>query len=70
MSNIYNDLKATGAPLSNWCSDLYVEVNEQTTAIIKDYEFKQNVTQFQNEVTGKLTYEIPFAYDYQTLGGL
>lgn len=68
--SIYEDLKKAGVPLSNWCSDLYVEVNDQTTALISKYEYKQNTTKFLCKVTGKLTYEIPFAYDYKKLGNL
>jgi len=70
MSDIYNKLKATGLPLSNWCSDLFVEVNEQSTATVNAYEYKCNVTKFNCEVTGKPSYEIPFTYDYKKLGNL
>lgn len=69
MTGIFKQLQATGLPLSNHCSDLYVEVNEQTRAIIEGYEYKTNVTTFTDQ-HGKLSYEIPFAYDYKKLGDL
>ena len=43
-------------------SDLYVPVTIKTTHIVKNYEFKQNVTTFKDTVTGRLYYDIPFAY--------
>jgi hypothetical protein len=48
--------------MGNHASDLYVEVNDISKAIIKDYQFKQNVTTFHSNIDGKLNYEIPFAY--------
>ncbi len=48
--------------MGNHKSDLYVEVNDISKAIIKDYQFKQNVTTFRSNIDGKLNYEIPFAY--------
>lgn len=65
---IYEELLATGCYLSNHCSDLYVEVNEQTTKIVKEYQ--GFVSTFTNEVTGKINFEIPFAYDYRKLGNI
>ena len=70
MMDIYEELLKTGCHLSNYCSDLYVEINEQTKEIVNNYEYKRNVTIFRNEVTNQLNYEIPFAYDYRKLGGI
>lgn len=44
-------------------SDLYVPVTETTSALIKEYVFKMNVTTFINQKNGKPYYDIPFAYD-------
>lgn len=52
-----------GVKVANHYSDLYVEVNETSTKLIKDYEFKRNVTSFFNQVEKKRWYDIPFAYD-------
>jgi len=68
--SIFDELKATGAPMSNNCSDLYVEITPATTIIINAYEYRRNVTRFMNEVTFKSNYDIPFAYDYKKLGEL
>lgn len=68
--DIYEQLKAADQELSNWCSDLYVRVNEDTTVIINQYEFKQNVTTFISPTDLNKYYEIPFAYDYKKLGDL
>jgi len=68
--SIFDELKATGAPMSNNCSDLYVEITPATTIIINAYKYNCSVTRFMNEVTSKLNYEIPFAYDYKKLGKL
>ena len=68
--NFYIILLFSGYPVSNWCSDLYIEVNEKTTLLVNDYEYKQNVTLFHDNVTGKKSYEIPFCYDYKLFGDL
>jgi hypothetical protein len=61
--SLYEELAATGAYLSNHESDLYVEVTEQTTAILSRYPTsKANATIFRNNVTEKPCYDIPFAY--------
>lgn len=65
---IYEELLATGCYLSNHYSDLYVEVNKQTTKIVKSHQ--EFPSTFINQVTGKLNFEIPFAYDYRKLGDI
>ena len=59
---IYEQMKATGVEIGNHYSDLYVPVTEETTAIVKDYEFKTNVTRFTNQIDHKPWYDIPFAF--------
>jgi hypothetical protein len=61
--SIHTLMVEAGQEVSNWQSDLYVPVNDTTTAIIKDYEFKCNVSRFKSNVDGKSMYEIPFAYE-------
>ena len=60
---IHEELKATGAMLATYVSDIYAEVTPETTEIIARYEFKKIVTTFKDNVTGKLMYDIPFAND-------
>ena len=48
--------------LDNHCDDLYVKVNEISKKIINNYEFKNNVTTFTDDIEHKLWYDIPFAY--------
>lgn len=59
---VYDQVVAAGVKTSNHCSDLYAEVTEESTAIIKNYAFKNQVTTFINALDGKLWYDIPFAF--------
>jgi len=60
--DIYKEMIDAGIEVSSHYSDLYVPVNEVTTAIISRYEFKCNVTRFRSAITGKAMYDIPFAF--------
>ena len=42
-------------------SDLYLKVTPVSTALIKQYDFKKNVTKFVDAINHELWYEIPFA---------
>ena len=42
-------------------SDLYLKVTPISTALIKQYEFKENVTKFRDNINHEPWYEIPFA---------
>ena len=57
---LYADVKATGGYISNHESDLYIEVNECNTALLKKYGLKARV--FKNQVTDKFCYDVPFAF--------
>ena len=48
--------------LDNHCGDLYVKVNEISKKIINNYEFKNNVTTFTDDIEHKLWYDIPFGF--------
>ena len=69
--SIYTLLTEAKQEIGSWQSDLYVQVNPITTEIVNNYEFKCNVRTFQSNIDGKLTYDIPFAYDpfWQNLTG-
>jgi hypothetical protein len=62
--SVYSEVKATGGYIANHESDLYIEANEQNKAILARYPLEQqNARMFRNEVTGKICYDVPFAYD-------
>ena len=42
-------------------SDLYLKVTPVSTALIKQYDFRKNVTTFVDAINHELWYEIPFA---------
>jgi len=46
----------------NWSSDLYLPVTEVTKELIKKYGYEKTATMFVNLATGKVLYDIPFAY--------
>jgi len=48
--------------IDNHCSDLYVLKNSISDKFVSEYEFKQNVKTFVDDIEHKLWYEIPFAY--------
>lgn len=62
--DIYEQLKEVLLPeqMDNHGTDLYVEVCEVSTKIIKDYKFQRNVTTFFSSFDNTLWYDIPFAY--------
>lgn len=43
-------------------SDLYLKVNENSKKLIEEYDFKENVTTFIDEIDDELWYDIPFAW--------
>ncbi len=62
--SLYDEVKATGGYLDHYGSDLYIEVNKVNTDILSRFPQENiNATVFRNEVTGKLCYDVPFAYD-------
>lgn len=44
-------------------SDLYLRVNDISKKLVEEYEFKQNVKTFKDNIDHVLWYDIPFAYD-------
>lgn len=48
--------------IGHWCSDLYVKVTPFSQNVISNYEYKNIVTVFRDQITGALWYEIPFCY--------
>jgi len=48
--------------IDNHCSDLYVKKNAISEKFVSEYEFKNIVKTFVDDIEHKLWYEIPFAY--------
>lgn len=59
---IYTKVKELGIPTDNHESDLYIPVTEETKNLLKDYEYKNQVTTFTSNIDKKLWFDIPFAY--------
>ena len=63
MLNIYEEMINAGVQIDHHESDLYVPVNDVTTAIIARYDYKDNVTKFRSSIEPHdMWYDIPFAY--------
>ena len=54
--------KMDSKDINNHCSDLYLRKTDISTALVNDYEFKNQVSTFKDLVDHVLWYEIPFAY--------
>lgn len=48
--------------IDHHCSDLYVKKNSISDKFVSEYEFKNIVTTFRDDIDHILWYEIPFAY--------
>lgn len=62
MKTLFQQVQEMGIEYSNHLSDLYIPVNEQTEKLVSNYEFKQSVKIFTNNIDKKSWYDIPFAY--------
>lgn len=63
---IHQQMIDAGQTCHSHNSDLYVYVNDVTTAIINAYRFRSNVTRFRSDHPddkGAMMYDIPFAFD-------
>ena len=58
---LYDALKSAGVPLDNHYSDLYVEVNDTSRAILRHYGAPQ--ISFRSNLDGKVWFDVPFAFD-------
>lgn len=54
-----------GISVSNYNSDLYVPLSPDSSAILEQYQFANNVSTFNNQASGEkeLMFEVPFAFD-------
>ena len=64
MKNIYKQalMKMNEKDIDHYNSDLYLRVNSISKKLIKEYNFKENVETFVDEIDHELWYDIPFAY--------
>ena len=70
--SIHQQMIDAGQACFNHETDLYVYVNETTTAIVRDYCFRSNVEQFKSshpDDKGAMMYDIPFAFDASLVKG-
>ena len=60
---IFEEINQAGIEFDHHYSDLYFPKNPVTDKIISRYEYKRNVKTFKDNITGKIWYDVPFAYD-------
>ena len=62
--NIYEEIckVTTEKERGHWQSDFYCKVTPKTSEIIKQYEFKNIVGTFIDQITHTPWYDIPFVY--------
>jgi hypothetical protein len=63
MPSLYQELVSLGMQIDSHESDLYVPVNEQTSAVIRKCQRIAGITVFKSELDGNYWYDIPFAYE-------
>jgi hypothetical protein len=61
MKTIYQLCIEAGVPVTSHASDLYIPVNETTTAILKKFP-KATVSTFKCNITKQLYYDVSFEY--------
>ena len=64
MHNIYDEAVKKMKPeeIDHHCSDLYLKVTPVSAELVKDYDYKENVTTVTDQIDHVPWYEIPFAY--------
>lgn len=64
MKNIYQEAieKMNKKDIEHYCSDLYLKVNKTSKDIINNYEFKDAVSTFIDNIDKEEWYDIPFGY--------
>lgn len=59
---LFDRIELAGVPHTHHYSDLYIPVNPVTRRLIAEYQYRDNVTQFVNNLDGQPWYDVPFAY--------
>lgn len=64
MKNIYQEAieKMDKKDIDHYCSNLYLKANEMSKKIINNYEFKDAVSTFIDDIDKEEWYDIPFGY--------
>ena len=64
MTSIYQEAikKMDKKDIDHYCSYLYLKVNKTSKSIINNYEFKDAVTTFIDDIDNEEWYDIPFGY--------
>ena len=62
ITDMFDEVKRLNLEHDHHKSDLYIFANDETEKLIDSYIYKENVTTFRDQRTGKLMYDIPFAY--------
>lgn len=64
MLNIYDRAVETmeAKDIDHHYSDLYLRVNEKSRALVAEYDYKNLVETFTDQIDHVLWYDIPFAY--------
>jgi hypothetical protein len=63
MKSIYEQAIELGLDIKHHETDLYLKDTPETRKLLKDYEFKVNVTSFVSQIDECFWFDIPFAYD-------
>lgn len=65
--SLYSRLIAAGIPCSNWQSDLYFPVTDESRAIVAqclaDGAIKTRPGVFRSNIDGRATFDAPFQFD-------
>lgn len=61
-TELYHIILARHIPHDHHESDLYIPVTEETRALIRQYQFRSNVTTFISNIEKTPWYDVPFAY--------
>ena len=64
MTNIYERAVSSmpAEHIDNWCSDLYLKCTETIRDLIREYDYRRDVTCFHSAIDGTMWYCIPFAF--------
>ena len=64
MTNIYKEAVRNMNPkdIANWQTDLYLKVTPESRQLVENYDYKNLVETFVDNIDHELWYDIPFAY--------
>lgn len=59
---LYDKAVELGIPMGHWVSDLHLKITPESTALIRDYQFRKSVRSFKSNIDKTHWYDIPFGY--------